>query len=213
MDGHVSEDAPRRSLLGRLIGAMAMGLTAVPALAAAATEEGPDWPGKLPGRHRQVCDAFAINDGRALIYTHNFLSTTAPPGSATAVLVLRGPAVALAANDTVWDRYKLGETMKIVDPATKATAVKNPYLHPPSGALPLDEAAIDRLVAAGVVFGVCNMALHGVSKVHAAAGGATAEVAYKDWTGNLIAGMTVIPSGVWGLNRAQEAGCTYCVGA
>ena len=104
MDGHVSEAAPRRSLLGRLIGAMAMGLTAAPAVAAAATEEGPDWPGKLPGRHRQVFDAFAVNDGRALVYAHNFLATTPPPGSGTAVVVLRGPAVALAANDTVWDR-------------------------------------------------------------------------------------------------------------
>ena len=29
---------------------------------------------------------------------------------------------------------------------------------------------------------------------------------------NVIAGITVIPSGTWGLNRAQEHGCTYCAG-
>jgi hypothetical protein len=28
----------------------------------------------------------------------------------------------------------------------------------------------------------------------------------------LIPGVTVIPSGTWGVNRAQEAGCTYCAG-
>jgi len=29
---------------------------------------------------------------------------------------------------------------------------------------------------------------------------------------NVIPGITLIPSGTWGLNRAQEHGCTYCAG-
>jgi hypothetical protein len=40
----------------------------------------------------------------------------------------------------------------------------------------------------------------------------SAEEAAKEWTANVIAGITVIPSGTWGLNRAQEHGCTYCAG-
>jgi intracellular sulfur oxidation DsrE/DsrF family protein len=72
--------------------------------------------------------------------------------------------------------------------------------------------AIDRLVAAGVVFGACDMALHGLSKRLAARAGVSAEEAAREWTANLVTGVTLIPSGVWGVNRAQEAGCTYCSG-
>jgi len=38
------------------------------------------------------------------------------------------------------------------------------------------------------------------------------EEAAKEWAANLIPGVTVIPSGTWGVSRAQEAGCTYCAG-
>ena len=41
---------------------------------------------------------------------------------------------------------------------------------------------------------------------------AGAEEAAKEWAANIIPGITVIPSGTWGLNRAQEHGCTYCAG-
>ena len=52
----------------------------------------------------------------------------------------------------------------------------------------------------------CN----GQARRLAANAGVTAEEALKEWTANLIPGVTVIPSGTWGVNRAQEAGCTYC---
>ena len=74
---HLSPDtthsAPRRSLFGRLAGAAALGLAGlVPPLsrtpAETAMNDGPDWPGKLTGRHRQVVDAIAINDGFPLVF-------------------------------------------------------------------------------------------------------------------------------------------------
>lgn len=34
----------------------------------------------------------------------------------------------------------------------------------------------------------------------------------KEFAANVVAGIAVIPSGVWGANRAQEAGCTCCAG-
>jgi hypothetical protein len=40
----------------------------------------------------------------------------------------------------------------------------------------------------------------------------TAEEAAKEWAANVVAGINIIPSGTWGVNRAQEAGCTYCAG-
>jgi hypothetical protein len=42
--------------------------------------------------------------------------------------------------------------------------------------------------------------------------GVSAAEAGKDWAANVVPGITILPSGVWGVNRAQEAGCTYCTG-
>lgn len=61
-------------------------------------------------------------------------------------------------------------------------------------------------------FGACHVALLGQSKMLAGNAGVSAEQAAKEWTANVIPGITIIPSGTWGVNRAQEAGCTYCAG-
>ena len=60
--------------------------------------------------------------------------------------------------------------------------------------------------------GVCSISLRGQARRLATNAGVSAEEALKEWTANLIPGVTVIPSGTWGVNRAQEAGCTYCAG-
>ena len=102
--------------------------------------------------------------------------------------------------------------MKINDPETKAPAVKNPFFKPKPGVLPLADMAIDRLLANATVVGACNMALMIQSKMLAGNAGVSAEEAAKEWAANVIPGITVIPSGTWGVNRAQEAGCSYCAG-
>jgi hypothetical protein len=65
--------------------------------------------------------------------------------------------------------------------------------------------ALDRLLARGVVFGACNVALQVQSKILAGSAGVSAEEAAKEWAANVVVGVTVIPSGTWGVNRAQEA--------
>jgi hypothetical protein len=37
-----------------------------------------------------------------------------------------------------------------------------------------------------------------------------AEDVKKDWVAGLLPGVVRLPSGVWAVNRAQEAGFTYC---
>lgn len=211
------DGAPRRGLFVRLAGAAALGLAGlVPALsgtpAEAATNDGPDWPGKLKGRHRQVVDAYAVNDGFPLGFAYTFLITNPSPGAATAVVVLRHTPMVIALNDAMWAKYKIGESFKIIDPETNAPAVKNPFLHPKPGVLPVDGMAVDRLLAQHTIFGACNVALMVLSKKLAGKAGVTADDAAKEWAANVIPGITVIPSGTWGVNRAQEAGCTYCAG-
>jgi hypothetical protein len=110
--------------------------------AAMSGSEDPIWPGKLAGSHRQVVDAYDVNNGSPLAFAHTFLAPNGPSGAATAVIVLRHGALPIALNNAMWERYKIGESFKIIDPETKAPAVKNPFLHPKPGVLPVDEMAI-----------------------------------------------------------------------
>jgi hypothetical protein len=210
----IKDLAPRRSFFGHLGGALVLGLAGlVPkslhAQAPAARPDGPNWPGTLKGRHRQVVDAYEANSGFPLAFAYTFLL---PNESATAVVVLRHGAFPIALSNAMWEKYKIGESFKIIDPETKAPAVKNPFLHPKAGVLPIDDMALDRLLAKGVIFGACNVALQVQSKMLAGNAGVSAEEAAKEWAANVVPGITIIPSGTWGVNRAQEGGCSYCAG-
>ena len=225
-DLNVTGMTPRRGFFRRIAGAMALGLAGLAsdpsrAQGAAPRSSGPDWPGPLKGRHRQLVDAYEINNGAPLAFAHTFLATSElatsePPTAnlvpATAVVVLRHNAFPLALGNEMWRKYKIGEAFKIDDPETKAPALKNPFLHPKAGVLPADGMAIDRLLASGSVFGACHVALLFQSKMLAGNAGVSAEDAAKEWSANVIPGIAILPSGVWGVNRAQEAGYTYCTG-
>src|SRR5215831_19784598 len=83
--------APRRGFFRRFGGAMALGLAGLAskplfAQTQAADVDGPNWPGALQGRHRQVVDAYEVNAGNPLAFAYTFLI---PNKSATAVVVLR----------------------------------------------------------------------------------------------------------------------------
>jgi hypothetical protein len=125
------------------------------------------------------------------------------PADTSALLVLRHGAFPIALNDAMWQKYKVGESLKINDPETKAPAVKNPFYKPKSGVLPIDDMALDRPLAKGTIVGACNVALMVQSKMLSGNAGVSADAAAKEWAANIIPGVTVIPSGTWGVNRAQ----------
>src|SRR6516164_2076024 len=87
---------PRRGFFTRIAaGAMAIGLTGLtsaPVRAAGGVEDGPDWPGTLKGRHRQVVDAYAPNEGFPLAFAYTFVLANGPANAdlvpATAVMVM-----------------------------------------------------------------------------------------------------------------------------
>jgi hypothetical protein len=202
---------PRRGFFGRIAAMSVLGLSGfATALARAETgSDGPEWPGTLKGRHKQVFDVFDINDGFPLGFANNFLT---PNESATAVLVFRHKGLPFALSHAMWEKYKIGESFKIIDPETKAHAVKNPWFEPKPGVLQNADAALDRLIARGTIIGACAVAMRGQSRRLAPNAGVTPEEALKEWTANVLPSVTVIPSGTWAVNRAQEAGCTYCAG-
>jgi hypothetical protein len=162
-----------------------------------------------------VVDAFAINEGFPLAFAYTFMLPYASvtPSPATAVVVLRHEGFPIALTDAVWAKYKIGKAMNIMDPTTKAPAERNPFFNAKPGSLPIDDMAVDKLMAKGTILGACNVALHFMSAKFAGAAGVTPDVALKDWTAGVIPGITIIPSGTWGVNRSQELGCSYCAGA
>jgi hypothetical protein len=191
---------------------------AVPARAPSAGGHTPfsdAWLSKLTGKHRQFFDAVEPNDGFAMVFAMAFLNLNhdtynLTDKDLTAVVGLRHFAMPMGLSDAMWARYKIGEGMKVMDPATKAPAVRNPFLHPDG--VPFPGAAIPTLVGRGVIFTVCNVALTVISGKMAANAGVTADVAKKEWTDGLVAGTTLVPVGVMAVNLAQEHGCTYCYG-
>lgn len=215
----------RRAFLGKLAATAAAGaaglaltstldapgelLAAVPASA----PEADHWLDPLKGKHKQVVDAYQPNEGFPLAFAFSFMAAQSPADSPVgAVVVLRHFAMPFALNSSLWQRYKIGEGIKLIDPQTKAPATRNMFYKVPAGALPIDDMAIDKLMAKGVIFGACNMALQFLSAEFAGNAGVSKEVAAKEWAAGLLPGITLLPSGTWGVNRAQEKGCTYCTG-
>jgi hypothetical protein len=202
---------PRREFFAHAGGAAALGLAAFAAAPLNAQTQTGDWPGALRGRYRQVVDAYEANSGFPLAFVYTFLMPN-DPADTSAVLVLRHGAFPIALNDAMWQKYKIGESFKINDPETKAAAAKNPFYKPKSGVLPIDDMALDRLLAKGAIVGACNVALAVQSRMLASNAGVSADEAAKEWAANIIPGVTIIPSGTWGVNRAQIGGCSYCAG-
>ena len=113
-----------------------------------------------------MVDAYEVNAGFPLAFAYTFVAPNESANeSATSVIVLRHFALPIALGNAMWAKYKIGESFKIIDPETKAPAVKNPFLHPKPGVLIVDDMALDRLLAKGTVIGACNVALQIQSKM------------------------------------------------
>lgn len=173
------------------------------------------WLKGIKGKYRQVYDAVEPNDGFSLIWSHVFLLTGAPgygvpESDLGVVVVLRHSAIPIAFKDEVWAKYKFGEMFKVTDKSTNAPAVRNVFANTKPGDLPFPEAAVEKLQARGVQFGVCNMAITFFSMVTAQTMGAQAAEVKQEWIAGLLPGITVVPSGVVAVNGAQKQGCSYC---
>lgn len=215
----------RRLFLGRVAaGAAAVVATGIPIAPILAEEikRRPDapwsdaWLDKLTGKHRQFFDGVTPNEGFVLAFAMNFLNLNnevyhLSDHDLSAVVGLRHTAMPLALNDALWAKYKVGEFLKVDDPTTKAPAVRNVFNHE-DGLPRFPDAAINKLSPRGVTFTVCNVALTVLSGVLAEKAGLPKDGAKQEWLDGLLPGMTLVPVGVLAVNRAQEHGCTYCMG-
>jgi hypothetical protein len=177
----------------------------------------PDDPlfARIHGKHRQVFDVTSPNDGWGPVFALTWLESTkealgVPDSDITAVIVMRHLAMPLALSSDVWAKYHVGEMINVSDPKTKTTAVRNVFhdniqMHP---GLTYQQLAANP----SVVLLACNKALTVLSGMAGQRIGVSAEQAKREWTAGLIHGISPVASGVYGVHRAQQAGCTYCNG-
>jgi intracellular sulfur oxidation DsrE/DsrF family protein len=166
------------------------------------------WFAKIQGKHRMIFDAPEPNNGLVAIWPRVYLNTMQAtwPGPATAVVILRHAALALALGDPVWAKYGIGEMFEIKD--GDAPAKRNPYAT--ITGLPIAGLGIAELLKSGVLVGACDVALTIYSSGAAKKMGLDPDAVKKEWIAGLLPGVQVVPSGVLGVARAQELGCGYC---
>jgi hypothetical protein len=212
----------RRGFLGRMAGALALGVTGVPAGVLSATglptsrAAGADpqldaWLGKIKGQHRIVFDAPGANDGFPLVFPRVYLNTMnatygTTDADSTAVVILRHHAAPFALTDDMWAKYKLGAALNVNDGSAPAT--RNIYAT--ITGLPLTGVGALPLLQSGVLIGACNVALTVQAGQIAKAQGLDAAAVHADFVAHLFPGVQVLPSGVLGVGLAQEKGCGYC---
>lgn len=129
---------------------------------------------------------------------------------ARVVLNIRTQAIGAAMTDRLWERYALGTEYNTKDPATQQLATRNPFMHrAPDPAPGITLPTIADLVARGAIVLVCDFAMGHLAKRLATRAGRREDEVHADLRSGLVQGAYAVPSGIFGLARAQNAGCAY----
>lgn len=176
------------------------------------------WVGRVKGKYRAIFDVPEIDSGygvwRASIWVKQYGDVLhVPPSDLSSVLVLRHHGIALAMQQSFWDKYDVAKENTVTHPITQQGTTRNPALLsstrsevPPD----FDEVALDRYIAHGGIALACNLALEDMIALVSKKDGGTPESARKTAVAGLVPGVILQPSGVFAALHAQEAaGCKY----
>jgi len=169
-------------------------------------------------QYKVVFNGSEVADGAAFDYVSTFLDHYHEVHGTTdaqtrAVVVARRNGIPIAMNDAMWDKYGIGDDIKANDPATHAPARRNIYWTARAGAPPSDAAStISVLRDRGMIMLVCNIALGHWATGLASKHGIDPAVGRTEWRQNLVPGAIFVPSGIYALIRAQNAGCAWMPG-
>lgn len=144
----------------------------------------------------------------------------------SAVAVIRHAGITLAANDAYWEEFKPGtgggrgrggapaadSAAANAAPPPPAAPMRNPIGTPKPGATADSKVGtITEFIAAGGIVLACNMAFSVSIKPNVArAKNLTGDAADAAARAYLIPGVILMPSGVFALIAAQQAGCGVC---
>jgi intracellular sulfur oxidation DsrE/DsrF family protein len=196
-----------------------------PAAAAAATPANHSWDLSWTTRvesaatHRQVFDSPDIAEGTALHQARMFFVNykdiyNSADSDLAAVIVVRHMAIPMVLGDAVWAHYPFvaKKYAKLKDPATNEWALRNPFLNLKKDdkyALVWWDAGLDTLIGRGTIVLACNLALTGFAYQIAKKTQQADDVVMKELTDGLVPGVKLVPSGIFGVIRAEQAGCAY----
>ena len=176
------------------------------------------WTAKLNGKKlRTVFDAPEINSALALhqanAVINNYRDVAGiPENDLGLVVVIRHRAIPMAFNDAIWEKYEAGVDLKLKDPTTGAPAKRNPVLSvtkEDKHGLVDHETSLNSLYDRGVIFLGCNNAAMGWAYMLAKKSGAKVDDVKQELKANVIPGMTLLPTGIFAVVRAQNVGCSY----
>jgi hypothetical protein len=206
---HVHDRRSFVSVLASLVGVATLEAQTPAAGAPTAGQWDLGWFDTFKGRHKQMYDYGTWDlgqDARPLRYVKNYLDTyrevfgLQSPDVNTAVGVSR--AIPINLSDAMWQKYKLGERFKIVDPATRQPAVRNIFLSD-------GDLSVKAMQARGTAFWQCNVALGLIAEQLAQASGTAVAEVKADLVSGLNPGVHLVPSHVMAIGIAQEHGFTY----
>ena len=225
-------DNPRREFLGQLAGGAAafaglsFGAPWANAQAAfsSAPKTGPtgqlddSWTAKLDGKKLrtdfdapEINSALALHQANAVMANYRDVVGT-PEQDLGLVVVIRHRAIPMAFNDVIWEKYEAGVDLKLKDPTTGEPAKRNPFLNAVKGdkyALVDPSTSLQSLYDRGVIYLGCNNAAMGWAYMLAKKAGTKVEDVRAELKANLIPGMTLLPTGIFAVVRAQNVGCSY----
>jgi hypothetical protein len=181
---------------------------------------------KKPVRVKQVFDENQIGGGKFLNNIKNSLNGLhfgfdIPPDQIKIVAAMHGPANVLNFDDYVWQKYRIGEWLKVQDPKSGQSAVRNPFF--PSKAAPqmhyaaqdpndvnslFQDTSIQALQLRGVQFLCCHTATEEQSRalIKQFALSQQPEEVVKDLLGHTVPGVLVVASMVSAIALLQSDG-------
>ena len=217
----------RRAFLGHLGVASAAMLSARSVALEAAVPPRPEvasepwdmsWLDRLkPAAYRAVIDANVLEEGYATDLANGLLGDFRDVHGATddqvrVVIVARRLGTPLVLGDALWAKFPIGEDTKMND-RDGSPYRRNPFYRPRPGAAPESASTkLESLRSRGVILLVCNIAANNWSRRMAEVTKRDADEVKKEVFANFVPGTIVMPSGVFAIMRAQNAGCAFMRG-
>jgi hypothetical protein len=130
----------------------------------------------------------------------------------SAVLVLRHHGIALAMQQSFWDKYEVSKSNQVTHPITQQGTDRNPaLLSSKRGEVPadFDDVALDKYLSRGGIALACNLAFDDMIELVTKKDGGTPEAARKTALAGMVPGVVLQPSGVFAALHAQDVGCKY----
>ena len=173
------------------------------------------WADRVMGKFRAVFDSPAVSEGaalfRAMIWCDEYKAVYGTARSEMSpVLVVRHEAIHLAMDDLYWKRFKIGKEVKLRTPEGRKWAEANPIRVTPRGT-PEKFARynLENFIGEGGIVLACNLAFTEVVARFRKEDRLEDDAARARAREYLVPGVILQPSGVFGVLRAEEAGCRY----